>query len=48
MRTAWGLAARLRTELVLLQRDSVVVSLPFSDVADKLTGAGIRASVLAG
>lgn len=45
---AVGLAHRLRAELELPQRDSAIVSLPIADVADRLTRAGIRASVRAG
>jgi selenocysteine lyase/cysteine desulfurase len=46
-----GLANRLCDELELPQRDSAIVSLPVSvvaDAADKLRAAGLRASVRAG
>jgi selenocysteine lyase/cysteine desulfurase len=46
-----GLANRLCDELELPQRDSAIVSVPVSvvaDAADKLHAAGIRASVRAG
>jgi selenocysteine lyase/cysteine desulfurase len=43
-----GLATRLRAEFVLPHVDSAIVSLPFPDAAEKLTAAGIRASVRAG
>jgi selenocysteine lyase/cysteine desulfurase len=46
-----GLANRLCDELELPQRDSAIVSVPVSvvaDAADKLRAAGLRASVRAG
>ncbi|GLP77657.1 aminotransferase class V [Mycobacterium antarcticum] len=43
-----GLAARLRAEFELPAMDSAIVSLPFTDAAEKLRAAGIRASVRAG
>ena len=43
-----GLANRLRAELVLPQADSAIVSLPIEGAAEKLKGAGLRASVRAG
>jgi selenocysteine lyase/cysteine desulfurase len=45
---ALGLANRTRAELDLPQQDSAIVSIPIADAADKLRGAGIRASVRAG
>ena len=43
-----GLANRARTELVLPQQNSAIVSIPIADVAAKLRAAGIRASTRAG
>ncbi|MET0455080.1 MAG: aminotransferase class V-fold PLP-dependent enzyme [Mycobacterium sp.] len=43
-----SLATRLRREFDLPPLDSAIVSLPFADAAEKLAGAGIRASVRAG
>jgi selenocysteine lyase/cysteine desulfurase len=43
-----GLANLLRAELELPRSVSAIVSLPIADAADKLAGAGIRASVRAG
>jgi selenocysteine lyase/cysteine desulfurase len=43
-----GLANRLRAELQLPQADSAIVSIPVPNAAERLQGAGIRASVRAG
>jgi selenocysteine lyase/cysteine desulfurase len=45
---AVGLANRLRAELSLPQSNSAIVSIPVSDAAERLKGAGIRAAVRAG
>jgi selenocysteine lyase/cysteine desulfurase len=45
---ALRLARRVRTELQLPQQDSAIVSIPIADAAERLTRAGIRASVRAG
>lgn len=43
-----GLANRLRSELGLPEQESAIVSLPVTDVAERLQRAGIRAAVRAG
>jgi selenocysteine lyase/cysteine desulfurase len=43
-----GLATRLRTAFGLPAMDSAIVSLPMAGAAERLAGAGIRASVRAG
>jgi selenocysteine lyase/cysteine desulfurase len=45
---AVGLANRARSELVLPQQNSAIVSIPIADAAERLQRAGIRASVRAG
>lgn len=45
---AVGLATRLRAELQLPPSDSAIVSLPIADASQRLSSAGIRASVRAG